>query len=323
MQVYQKQTMHFPWPYTVHFGDDISYDIPHNGDILKSFMLLVRWPTTDPVVESVGTKMIYMMELKSGNTIIERIYGDNIYINNDINISSSKRAGLSNIVGTYTTTPLTEYYVQCPFSYNLPLSVPLSIHIIFNQPNVFMSVPYINPIDVYAIVEYVYLSDIEKLQYYSPISLLTKSYQRLEYTIQPNTSYVQIITSFVNPVKEFYWYMDTNDIKSIQLSFNGVVHFSNNVGTNNYLHIIQPLQYHKRVPDSNVLTYSFALEPMKDEPTGEFNMLNIPNQTHEIWLTPSSSSRVLLIYALSYNICTIANGQLNMRYVMTESGFKN
>jgi hypothetical protein len=64
--------------------------------------------------------------------------------------------------------------------------------------------------------------------------------------------------------------------------------------------------------------YSFALEPENDTPTGELNMTNIARQQHTLELAPHASALTIRMYALSYNLFSVAKGDGQTLYTLQE-----
>ena len=331
------QTEHATWPFPVHFGDDTTSPIPIIGDIVDAIYLRIVWPIQGVVNNSVATAMINFVELIHQSNVIERIYGENMFIWNELTVAQGKRAGLQKLVGIDTTTSQSEYYLHLPFTIKLPLcalNIQPDLRIVFNTPDKFMAVPYKNEIDLETVIDYVFLGDEERSYIQNnPQRYLTQSYQVLQFSIQPNQTNFKTVTSFVNNVKELFWiiqdqsptdmYDYNDDLINMSLSFNGIEFLSNTVANNTYVSIIQPLEYHTRTPTSNVYLYSFALNPELQQPTGEINMTFIYNQNHAYWVRPSTKLRYIRIYALGYNVATIDKGELSMMHTINESGFKN
>jgi hypothetical protein len=336
MEPFQKQTVTFDWSPATQFGSDTIMDIPNSGDVVDNILLRIIWPNTSNVNISVGTAMIQMVELLYDDLVIERIYGENMYIMNDIMVPQGKRNALTNLTGLDIVTPLTEYYVSLPFTMKIPLcalSHNPAIRLVFNQANTFMTVPYLGLLDLKIVIDYVFLSDAEKLYMQTnPLIYTTRFYQMLQFTIRPTETKFNIVTSFIGNVKEFYWliqepetgyYNYRYDLISLGLTFNGLEYLSPFIGTPVYLNKIQSLEYHTSTPTSNIYTYSFALDPESNIPTGEVNLTDVTNQMHSFVVTPYTITRSIHIYASTYNKVTVSNGSISVKYTLTESGFKN
>ena len=336
MEPFQRQTFAFDWHSRTEFSDDTSMDIPLSGDVVDKIILRFTWDTTSNVSLSLGTAMINMVELRWGKQVIERLYGENLYIMNDTMVPQGKRAALNQLTGMDTTAALAEYYIPLPFTMKIPLCAlekTCTLRIVFNRSSTFMTIPLYGELKLKMVVEYAFLSHQEKLYMQThPMIYTVQYYQMLEFIANPNQTNFNVVTSFMNNVKELYWviqdpttapYTFRDDLINLGLTFNGLEYLSPYIGTNIYLSMTQPLQYHTKTPNSNVYMYSFSLNPESPIPTGEVNMSNITNQMHTFVLTPYSGTRYIRIYAHTYNIATVFDGKINVKYTLGESGFKN
>jgi hypothetical protein len=194
--------------------------------------------------------------------------------------------------------------------------------VVFNPSSTFTTSIYTKSIQVDLFVEYVYLSQPERDWFMQhELVYLTHSFQRLQFKIPVSTTQTiyTYYTDFVNDVKELFWVIQSeaasnvydygNHLVNLQLTLNNQDFITNDYASAQYLHVLQPLQYHTRVPTGNYYMYSFALEPENDQPTGEMNMTNITRQQHSLTLTASpSETRNLRIYAHSYNLFRVKDG---------------
>jgi len=327
---FSRQTIRLQFPKDVHWGDDITVWIAKVGDLAHSMYLRVTWPTDAPttVQPSAGTAMIDRIELSYKDQLIERIYGENLYMLGDIKVPQAKQSALSNLVGTGTTTALSSYHIPLPFLI-LKKGLPLialkeapKFRVVFNPSSTFTTSIYTKSIQVDLFVEYVYLSQPERDWFKkNELVYLTYSFQRLQFKIPVSTTQTiyTYYTDFVNDVKELFWVIQSeaasnvydygSHLVNLQVTFNNQDFITRNYATAQYLHVLQPLQYHTRVPTGNYYMYSFALEPENDQPTGEMNMTNITRQQHSLTLTASpSETRNLRMYAHSYNLFRVKDG---------------
>ena len=101
----------------------------------------------------------------------------------------------------------------------------------------------------------------------------------------------------------------TDQISNMTLTFNGVPKVSDNGA---YFKYIQPMMYHT----SNrlgVYTYSFALKPEDELPTGGVNMSRIHNVTLNV--TPMDSlPKNIRVYAISYNALRVQGSNAAVLY---------
>jgi hypothetical protein len=151
--------------------------------------------------------------------------------------------------------------------------------------------------------------------------------QRNEFFIPQGVSNVQCLLNFYNPVKELFFVLQqdsasgydysntatasasapiptigtTDLLNALQLNFNTTDRIEPRVGTPQFLRIIQPLEFHTRVPDRLFYMYSFSLDPEGDSPTGSVNLSIIKNQILYLSLNPTPTNVNVRVYAVSYN----------------------
>lgn len=115
---FARQTIRLQFPKDIHWGDDMTVWIAKTGDIARTMYLRVTWPTdASPFVQpSAGTAMIDRVELSYKDQLIERIYGENLYMLGDTRVPQAKQTALSTMVGTSTTSNLASYHIPMPFS---------------------------------------------------------------------------------------------------------------------------------------------------------------------------------------------------------------
>jgi hypothetical protein len=185
-------------------------------------------------------------------------------------------------------------------------------------------------------VEYVFLQDDEKNYYKShKLEHTITQLQMYTETIPPDVDSIQMRLPFINPVKELYmviqnksnvapdqndWFNYTNNgkpqLNSLQLDFNNETYISPDVADDLFLHILQPMNRHTRVPNVYVYNYSFALDPENYRPTGQVNMSRIQNKLLTVNLKEGiSQERDIRIYAKSYNILRIEHGIAGVLFI--------
>jgi hypothetical protein len=341
---FARQTIRLQFPKDIHWGDDMTVWIAKTGDIARTMYLRVTWPTDAPttVQPSAGTAMIDRVELSYKDQLIERIYGENLYMLGDTRVPQAKQAALTYMVGTGQTSNLASYHIPMPFSI-LKKGLPLialdeapKFRVVFKPSTFFTNgLAYTKPIQVDLFVEYVYVTKAER-DYLTSHELIytTESFQRMQFRVPSlsTQSSVQFLTSFVNDVKELYWviqgdnasnvydYGTTDQLVNLQLTLNSIDRITPDYATAQYLRVIQGLEFHTRVPNGRYYMYSFALEPELNEPSGEINMTNINRQQHTLTLTSSASARSVRIYALSYNLFSVSKGNGVSLYTLQEGG---
>lgn len=327
---FSRQTIRLQFPKDVHWGDDITVWIAKVGDMASTMYLRVTWPSDAPttVQPSAGTAMIDRIELSYKDQLIERIYGENLYMLGDITVPQAKQTALSNLVGTGTTTALDSYHIPLPF-HILKKGLPLlalneapRLRVIFQESTFFTTAVYTKAIQVDLFVDYVYVSQPEREWFKKhEVVYLAQTFQRVQFRIPSSTAQTlyTYYTDFVKDVKEIYWVIQSdassnvydygNHLVNLKLTMNNTDVITSDYASAQYLRVVQGLQYHTRVPTGNYYMYSFALEPEDDQPTGEINMSNIIRQQHSLKLNASLDLRNLRIYARSYNLFKVKNGE--------------
>jgi hypothetical protein len=340
---FNRQLIRLQFPKDIHWGDDVTIWISKTGDIARTMYLRVTWPSDAPttVQPSAGTAMIDRIELSYKDQLIERIYGENLYMLHDITIPQAKQLALSNLVGRNTTTALSSYHIPLPFfilKKGLPLLAlkePPRFRVVFKPSNFFTTSVYTKPIDVSLFVEYVYVTKAERDWFLkNEIIYMTQTFQRVQFQVPvtaAQTTYTYY-TEFVNDVKELFWviqsdtssnvydYGTTDHLSFLRLRFNGVDRITPDYASPQYLRVVQGLQFHTRVPDGLYYMYTFSLEPESDQPTGGVNMSHILRQQHDLTLTAHASTRSLRLYATSYNLMRVKDGEAKMLYTEREGG---
>jgi hypothetical protein len=322
----------------IRFGDDVFIDIAKAGDYLHRMILRVQWPTDAPttVQPCTGTAMIDRAELVYRDQTIERVYGETMYIQGEIDVPQAKQAALNSFLGKNTTSNLQTYYIQFPFSMLkkgfpiIALDEPPRLRIVFKDSTFFMSSGYYKsvPMDLYG--EYTYVSKEER-EYLKANRLFypVRTFQRLQFNVDPNVTSATLLTSFVNNVKELFWVLQpqlvTNvynysQITNIQMFLDNNEVIRSDVTSDTYLRVVQPLEYHARVPESNIYMYSFELDPTYTHDTGSVNLSNY-TQRHVISFPSSMAKRQLRAYAHSYNIFVVDNGVGRVLYPISEASY--
>lgn len=333
---FARQTIRLQFDKDVHFGDDASIILAKaGGDVIDTITLRVDWPAdmSSNVQYSTGTAMIDRVELLYKDQIIERHYGESMYILGDVSVPEAKQSGLSNLVGTHTTSNLATYFIQFPFSIKLPicaLDEPPTIRIIFQPSSYFSDVTYTQPVNMSLYVNYVYVSAAErKYLKETQLSYPTRTFQRTQFRIPYTFTEFSFDTSFVNMVKEIFWVLQldqyssnvydySDSLVSVRLMLDGEERISNDIGTGHYLTV---KNRHTRAPSGKYYSYSFELDPESDQENGAVNMSAVTRQRHVMTLTPQTLWRSLRVYAHSYNIFCVEKGNGRTVYPMLEAGY--
>jgi len=255
---------------------------------------------------------------------------------------------------TYSGAPQLAYTVPLPFftfKKGLPLCAfkePVTIRIVWNPSTFFTSPPTLitTPFTAQLNIEYTYLSEKEidyikgsgqgstapgRLQVFEQV-------QRNEFFAPAGVSNVQCKIEFYNPVKELFFVLQqdsargydysntattsaasgtigTGDLlNNLQLDFNTVTRIDPTVGTPQFLRIIQPLEFHTRVPDRLFYMYSFSLDPEGESPCGSVNLSRIKNQNLYFNFSVNPTNINIRIYAVSYNFLESSNNSIKVTF---------
>jgi len=320
----------------VFFGGENHRIIPKSGDLITNMYLYVEFPTLPQnygVLDSVGTLLFQYIELYLGTELIERLYSEQIEMKYDLEVPQGKQPGLKYFIGKnlqFSVIPQAVYTIPLPFSTfkkGLTTNGPdITIRIVWNPSTFFTTPAYSIPgtITAHLNVEYTYISEQEIKGIFSkPRLQIFEQVQRMEFFAPQGVSDVQCILDFYNPVKELFVVLQndsalgydysntatststtigtTDLLNNLELDFNGVSRIEKRVGTPQFLRIIQPLEFHTRVPNRLFYMYSFSLDPEGDTPCGSVNLTRIKNQNLFINLNPSPANVRIRVYTVSYN----------------------
>lgn len=338
------QTIRVQFDKDISFGNDVTVRIPKTGDLVNTMFLRVTWPSdlTSAVLQpSVGTAMLNRVELMYKDQVLERHYGETMNMLNEITVPQAKQSALTSLIGKGITSNLASYFIQMPFK-TIPLvaldETP-TLRIVFNTSNVFSNVTsYTGSVKLDLFVDYVYVSKAEREYMTStPLSYFTQTFQLVRFRI-PVSSYqstYSLLTQFVNSVSELFWVIQadnasnvydytntggTDHLVSLRLTGDMNDLITPDYATPLYLRVIQGLEFHTRVPDSQFYMYSFAIAPEYEQATGTLNFSTFDTQQHDLTLTPSNYGREVRIYARSYNVFHVERGQGKVLFQAQEGG---
>jgi len=319
----------------VKFDGESTVQIPKRGEMISNLYLKFTTPQLNAAIcDSAMTYMIESVELYLGGQLVERLYGEYIEMMNDLKTPKGKQATLQYLTGK--VYPITSATVNSVYTVPLPFSCLLKglemddsyieFRVVLKSSTTFTINPvllWVTPLNIQLLVEYVYLNIKldRKIQMYEQV-------QRVEFIAPVGVNNVRLQLGLMNPVKEMFFVIQnsgafgfdyttngtfsldgnsytngtTEQLSNLVLKFNNVERIDKNIGTPLFLRVIQPMEYHTRVPDRKFYMYSFSLDPENlTVPTGQVNMSRISNQILELTLNPSAQSRFIRVYAVSYN----------------------
>jgi hypothetical protein len=307
------------------------------------FIQMPTVPQSVSVLDSVGTLMFQYVELYIGTELVERLYGEYIEMKYDLEVPKGKQNTLKALIGKtlqFQNTPNSTYTIPLPFrlfDHGLPLCAfddHVSIRIVWN-PSTFFTTPQtvLGPFIAYLNIEYTYLAqkEIDFIRQGKPRRQIFEQVQRNMFFIKNGTQNSLLNLNFYNPVEELYFIVQndqargydysntatvtsnsigtTDLLQSLQLSFNVTDRIQYQVGTPQFLRIIQALEFHTRVPDRLFYMYSFSLDPEGPSPSGSVNLSRIKNQILNINLNQTPTNVNVRVYAKSYNFLETSNGK--------------
>jgi hypothetical protein len=290
MALYTKRTPMTIQPIEILFENSKALEyqayIPTNtgGDLILNMYL-----------KNINVSDIVRIETSIRDEIIQSFTGEYISLKLNLETSAQKIAAITN--SRYVPIPCTKY---TPVYENMKIKVVTKTI----QSNIGL------------FIDFLFFSR-------EPIKsdILIQQVQQSSAIISPNTTTTKMYTKFKHIVKEFYiivqdvnagWLDFTTGsscIQKITIDFDGNIKVDQ---TAMYFSKIQPLDYHTSVPKypSVFFTYSFALDPESELPTGHVNMGMIKNQTITFTHTPSATQKRITIYAIGYNVIKGEDGKL-------------
>lgn len=307
-------------------------------------------------VNSIGHVLLESIDIIIGGQIIDRHYGEWLEIWSELSQSAEKRHGYYEMIGkkdnlSYTIDSFTssmELYVPLNFWFcrNVGLSLPV-MNLIYHDVEIIIKIrdfekcyvcnkkeATIPKANIYAhlIVDYIYLSVIERKKFFSE----THFYLIEQLQLNDNNVFdigskdVNVKLKFNHPVKELIWIIQRQDVIGLpdgvwkedcsypkgndhfnftsatvpRLSncqesfFEAKLQFSGMDRTSwwpaSYYRLWQNYYNHSRIPSSNnIYTYSFSLLPEEHQPSGVINMSGCNSANLSIKLNTNTKEKYL------------------------------
>ena len=345
---FQTQMLSFQLQGQPRYGDLYTQQIPHAGDLITRMYIRVHLPAidVDPATHkavstyatSIGNYLIEYAELLVDRKVVERYYGEFNEMIQEIAFPETKQTIISNttgkgLVGSSNAMTL---YLYLPFSITergFPLCAinqgSTELRIKFRESREFTFPPYLitDIIRAELLFEYIYLSDREAQYFQSQKrTYLTEQTQMFQGAIRPNVSQESFYLNFTGPTKELFFVIQyenitsnvfdftysntvTDHLTSLRFQVDGTDLIPEEVGSPLFLRVIQPMDYHTRIPTRTIFyLYSLCIDPENIEPTGTINLGRIQKQFLTVNVLPSTQRRLLRVYTRSYNIFTSENG---------------
>jgi len=330
---------------TADFGRKVTCTISRNGDLINRMYLQVELPeSSENYNDWVGHQLVKSVEIEIGGQRIDKHYGDWLHIWNELTQTEGHWFGYKAMVdgssvdassgvsyGIDDKSARTLYIpLQFWFCRNPGLALPL-IALQYHEVKINIEFSTMEEVtqntgasstgsfSAQLFVDYIYLDTDERRRF----AQVSHEYliEQLQFT-GDETANNKIKLNFNHPVKEIIWVEKSNDSKigeyvstyeSAQISLNSHERFSKRKPM--YFQLVQPYQHHERVPlEARINVYSFALKPEEHQPSGTCNMSRIDNATLTLDGIDTSSSNVVKVYAVNYNVLRIMSGMGGLAY---------
>ncbi len=333
-----------------NFGQRATCIIPRRGDLLGPVFLQIQLPAVTnqttgepiPYVNSVGHSLIQEITLEIGEQEIDRQTGEWMEIWTQLSTPAGQTDALNNLIGRVDGYIPPDYYG--PFTLNVPLQfffcknpgsyLPLlalqyhqiritiktrTLQELFYDPqlttqeNCDIHVTAAVPLKMMMYGDYVFLDVEERRKFVS----VEHEYliDQVQYTplvsIPAGVSQFGVRMEFNHPIKELFWYVQRDimrsrheyfnfsslsvldaitsgllrgdNMESAVLQLDGQDRFEERGAT--YFRLIQPFQRHTRTPvDQFIYCYSFALRPEEAQPSGTLNASRIDSMVLQLRL---------------------------------------
>ncbi len=299
----------------------------------------------------IGFNIINKVEFYIGKKLIDRMYGIWMHIWTELTHNIDMKGLLNYMIGTKGNNGETNG-LSCSTSHKLTIpllfsfcrnsSLALPLNAIRNNQDITLKFFFekksnciqtgISPSNDISLVslwaDYIFLETEENRMYVQqPLDYLIEVNQHLERNlITGGTKSIRL--PFTLPCKELFWcvykldtikdkftnFTDDNNnsmITNMQLQFNTKNVFSSQALYNTYFNYIQAYNYHNGCPDLGINCYSFAINPEELFPTGFINFKHLSTAVMNI---TSNSNGFIHIFAMSYNILKIEDGDIKLAY---------
>lgn len=118
-------------------------------------------------------------------------------------------------------------------------------------------------------------------------------------------------TDFTNNAGGGSPYAGDDHMVDVKLLLNGHDRFATREAR--YFNLVQPYQHWPSAPATGIYTYSFAVKPAEQQPSGTVNMSRIDNATLQYTMASSAALKVY-VYTINYNVLRIVSGMGGVAY---------
>ena len=335
---------------TPSLGQRCSCQISRNGDLIHKMYLELNTSAGANIADGGAFLFIDNLEVEIGGQIIDRHYGDWMYIWNKLSLPVGKFSGFSFMTfANQSAFDGNTSSMLLPFEFwfcrNPGLALPLialqyhevRVNITFNPSNKLSNA---NGANTYTItsaklwIDYIFLdTDERRRMAQNPHEYLI---DQVQFTGE-NAFSNSIKLTFNHPVKELIWvaqpadapamgrFNTYNPLGTCLLQLNGQDRFTVRPGT--YFSQTQPYQHHTNIPvnldfsnefgilnSSNIHVYSFSIRPEEHQPSGTCNFSRIDSAVLQLTDGANNNSTRVRVYAVNYNVLRIMSGMGGLAY---------
>jgi Major capsid protein N-terminus/Large eukaryotic DNA virus major capsid protein len=191
-------------------------------------------------------------------------------------------------------------------------------------------------------VDYIYLETEERRLFAeSPHQYLIEQLQINNFNLYEENPLQKVDLNFNHPVKELIWAYQMESVLDYYPNANpNFFNFSDQLDAQNplaqdpsishklqfenidrfeeresfYFQVVQPYQYHTRVPRNFIHVYSFSFNPEDQQPSGTCNFSRIDNATFEVHIKENLPQMSIIAFAVNYNFLLITGGLCGVLY---------
>lgn len=334
----------------VKTNNTISFRVPNNADLLHHTYLSFFYSSD---ITSDIYSLFTRIDFEVGGNIVDSVSSWGLYLYHQKYSSSQQIIALDKLAninhetikGKEVLVPLNFFFCK-EASSSFPIgSIKKDVirFVVHLSSNSVLNTEYVTP---YMWCKYIYLSQQEAEKFANVEHFMLIEQHQKSQEIEINSSNQKVKLVFKHLVKELTWtfidmppsesedlfedgdlslignrnYIDETNrsteepFESAYIMMNGTNLFYERSPT--FFSDIQYYEHYKRIPNIEMFSYPFCLQPLDSQPTGavNFNVLNTANLQFQNINYPTfsinnkTSKRYIVIFATNYNVLRIRNG---------------
>ena len=138
------------------------------------------------------------------------------------------------------------------------------------------------------------------------------AYKNTYKSITQNNDYFNYMTDNSSNIEYLFGNKQYESFSDVELFINGSSRFDKRNAS--YFRTIQPYQYHTKIPNKYIYSYSFALKPEEHQPSGICNVSKL--KSVQLKLYNPNPNMDILIFGFSYNLLRIMDGMGGLAYTL-------